>query len=720
MSNPSGPGKSSGVPKWMYCRDGKTHGPVTSAMLQGMATRGELLRTDFIWKEGLSEWMLASKSTIVFPEISEHSVVDETLHLSDDRRDLSDFEAPEAGVIVVADASDSHCGSPMNRLTAESGQEVGNPALPETATDAGEEACIDGHFDFGGLPTVTTDSIDSPTPNAVNCTNCKVRYQTQDKGGLAFTVCPVCSNRQPYGWTQPANPTPLKAPKEPTPPRDATEEERSAVLAMLAWYAYHIPHVADASFPRDITLSSARTIPFAKASLLVQWEERWLESKTRPHKGEQLPSTCVPQQNIDAWAYEWPLQKGVQKDTYTDARDLPETFSSTTCVGCSGVKNVRCDNCSGAGRHNCPECNATQITRCRACKGTGRVTTYHETQQFGTCSKCGGRGWFPGTARYNRNTGAEVDPTCRACWGRGQRTETVRHAVQVTCPGCSGSGSVHCSQCDKDGKVDCEPCGKTGRVECVTCEGGGRQLHYVELHRRCSSQAIKPSVAWPDTEILDADIRGQVSEAVKQGVDGLDTDKWPSVLSRVGSPTELRNWCESDLSQLPIGRYISDSISGVLQQATGAKRLQRIELKVRQTIAVGLDYLWKGTPYAHWALALIPANIRNHTPLYDRAMALYSESLELWNSGKKDEAVQKARFCLDIAKKDESVEAFLEKCAMPDDLRSGAKAQAWKIFGSATTKRVVAGTTAAVKAVTGWVGGFFSGKKKKDGDTPPV
>lgn len=545
----------------------------------------------------------------------------------------------------------------------------------------------------------------------VDCVNCKVRYTFSIAQLAKHTVCPVCSNRQPCGVTKPATPQLLKAPKQATPPRPATEEERTAVLSMLTWDAYHTPHVADSSFPADISVKSALTLPLAKAQLLAQWEERWLESKVRPYKGEKIPETCTETQLICPWAYEMPLREGVKEDAYTGTMDLLETLECTACESCDGKKTVVCTKCSGAGRHRCPECNATKMKRCGGCGGSGRVTTYHESQQLATCSKCGGRGWFPGTARYNRNTGAEVDPTCNGCWGRGQRMETKRQAVQEPCFRCSASGKVPCHSCDDQGQVGCEPCGRTGRVQCVTCEGDGRQLHYVELNRKCTSQVGGEPARLPDVEISSESISRELKAAINPEKTNIDFNHWPLVVDRVGTPAELRGWCDNDFAELAVVQDIRDIVTDLLRGEAENKRLQRIDLKIRQNITTGVEYEWQGKSYWHWVLSFKQVSLTNHSPLFDRTVALYNESLELWKRGKREEAVQKARFCLDVSNNDKAVKAFVAECAMPQELQSAAKAEAWKVYGVATTKRAVAGATAAVKKVTGWVSGFFSMKK---------
>jgi len=47
--------------KWHYQKDGQQHGPVLSQQLKELAASGHLLPTDLIWKEGMSDWVPASK-----------------------------------------------------------------------------------------------------------------------------------------------------------------------------------------------------------------------------------------------------------------------------------------------------------------------------------------------------------------------------------------------------------------------------------------------------------------------------------------------------------------------------------------------------------------------------------------------------------------------------------------------------------------------------------
>jgi hypothetical protein len=78
MSNEASKSRGGSKPKWIYARDGVQRGPVTSKDLQALATRGELLPTDVIWKEGMKDWVRADLSSLVFPDSAEATVVTDT------------------------------------------------------------------------------------------------------------------------------------------------------------------------------------------------------------------------------------------------------------------------------------------------------------------------------------------------------------------------------------------------------------------------------------------------------------------------------------------------------------------------------------------------------------------------------------------------------------------------------------------------------------------
>jgi hypothetical protein len=54
--------------QWHYSRSGQQAGPVTGAQLKQLAARGEISPTDLVWKDGLKDWVPASKLRGLFPD----------------------------------------------------------------------------------------------------------------------------------------------------------------------------------------------------------------------------------------------------------------------------------------------------------------------------------------------------------------------------------------------------------------------------------------------------------------------------------------------------------------------------------------------------------------------------------------------------------------------------------------------------------------------------
>jgi hypothetical protein len=56
--------------EWFYARGDQKHGPVSSAELSQLARNGKLLRTDLIWKEGMSQWRPAGEAAKLFEGVT--------------------------------------------------------------------------------------------------------------------------------------------------------------------------------------------------------------------------------------------------------------------------------------------------------------------------------------------------------------------------------------------------------------------------------------------------------------------------------------------------------------------------------------------------------------------------------------------------------------------------------------------------------------------------
>lgn len=169
------------------------------------------------------------------------------------------------------------------------------------------------------------------------------------------------------------------------------------------------------------------------------------------------------------------------------------------CKICHRTGKVACQLCDGKGAVACDRCRKTgNVTvSCRRCKGTG----------IAKCSRCGGRGKIKPRSRTRRLGGDKRDPKrrddpewiiCPKCdddWRRrsfdcpscGKTGKVV-----VTCPSCSGKGTVQCLRCGTSGQQVCSACKGQGEVEviCIPCEGKGRVTC-----EACSGTGIMPKAA---------------------------------------------------------------------------------------------------------------------------------------------------------------------------------------------------------------------------------
>ena len=53
--------------EWYFTKNGQRHGPITSQQLKELAAKGELGPADLVWKEGMPQWVPASKVKGLMP-----------------------------------------------------------------------------------------------------------------------------------------------------------------------------------------------------------------------------------------------------------------------------------------------------------------------------------------------------------------------------------------------------------------------------------------------------------------------------------------------------------------------------------------------------------------------------------------------------------------------------------------------------------------------------
>jgi hypothetical protein len=572
------------------------------------------------------------------------------------------------------------------------------------------------------MVTDKSSTSQSSSVVAVTCTNCNVTYAPNASSPLTHTACPICGNRQPYGWHKPQVPRPLSVDRTPTPIRDATKQECAQVLAQLEWQAYNTPHVADGRFPRDITLLGSQAIPFVYVTATRHWERRWLDSASRPYSAQFLPAQCTPISSIDPWTCEFAPRTTAGDKEYSDSRELPETFYVTPCQDCDGTAKRECSQCVGTGTHVCEVCRGSKKASCRNCNGTGTVVTYFTTHETVSCYECQGRGYFrdlTGMGELAKRSGQRLSNTCTRCSGRGQINELMRHPTTETCTLCCGLRTVQCTDCNEQGFAQCKQCSATGNVPCGNCDGKGKFLNYVEVKRKCWTKVEHSGILWPADRFEDGVIRQQITDYLQPKRDTCDTSKWPLIVDWLAPPATIKRSSSEAWIGTPCEAFICDHIARCDAPEPDGARVRLLGITARHTLAVGVSYMWNEQAYTHWDIAHYPVGqesvytIRNRTPLFDAAVSIAEEALKCWTMGKGDEAATKLRFCIDIAKRDKRMEEYLTTVNIPGDLKSAADKKMWVVFGAATARRAKDGATAAVKSVSAWVGGLL---KKSAGE----
>ena len=59
---------------WFYSKSGKQLGPVSETVLFQLAASGQVLPDDLVWKEGMAQWMKASRFRDDFPVGNWHNI----------------------------------------------------------------------------------------------------------------------------------------------------------------------------------------------------------------------------------------------------------------------------------------------------------------------------------------------------------------------------------------------------------------------------------------------------------------------------------------------------------------------------------------------------------------------------------------------------------------------------------------------------------------------
>ena len=145
------------VAKWYYKRDGKKHGPFSSAQLQAFAKSGGLQPTDKVWKEGMSDSVIANTIKGLFPAAEDAAAVKKQPVTAVKKQPVTALSSSNSSArrnTKRRDADDEKPSSAADKRSASSKQRGGKSkaiiAVVAVAAVAGV-ACLGGMGVFGAL-----------------------------------------------------------------------------------------------------------------------------------------------------------------------------------------------------------------------------------------------------------------------------------------------------------------------------------------------------------------------------------------------------------------------------------------------------------------------------------------------------------------------------------------------------------------------------------------
>jgi tetratricopeptide (TPR) repeat protein len=105
--------------EWYYSKDGERQGPVTPQQLKQLAASGDLQPTDLIWKEGMDDWVQASKVKRLFSEKTGREKMPPAVPLParDEQREILSFQSSLAHGGKYATVIGGVCGFAADFLT---------------------------------------------------------------------------------------------------------------------------------------------------------------------------------------------------------------------------------------------------------------------------------------------------------------------------------------------------------------------------------------------------------------------------------------------------------------------------------------------------------------------------------------------------------------------------------------------------------------------------
>jgi ribosomal protein L36 len=242
---------------------------------------------------------------------------------------------------------------------------------------------------------------------------------------------------------------------------------------------------------------------------------------------------------------------------------------------------------------------------------------------------------------------------CTKCNGTGRAIYDDEQYYSVTCHGCRGRRHVVCPTCNGAGRVQCSTCNGSGHVQCEKCRGNGTILTYltvkVQFEPSKDDCEIQPS-SKAEEKLSDQDFDDLFLSSSKRY--GLE-------FAKQMSPEKVQ-----DAVTLCLGRCHS--------QEHADKRIVRQEILVRRATVVKVICESEAKTFKIWLVGKYRLVQSENDPVSSWLKEQIENSVGLWESGDKDEAVKVARRCWYMSQSHGNCKRIFSSAKIPVELRDMA------------------------------------------------
>lgn len=477
-------------------------------------------------------------------------------------------------------------------------------------------------------------------------------------------------------------------------------------------WAKKIPHHDMADLGGTFSITSGSVIPCTRIHLQTLYEERKVESRTEPYRGQRLPAKAVKKAEVDPRVLTFKRYKTFDK--VTEEQQVAASREVCDCLTCRQTGEVPCGGCSSSGKVRCDDCKGESVVKCTLCKGKGSCSLARPVPHEQWCIVCGGTGISQGGLMGKAASG--YGERCSQCYGRGYKNTTKNEYYTVPCDACESRGLVPCGRCRATGSIVCLKCKGRTKLTCSKCDGCKKLVSFLVVKRKLSPQSVS-------SDIID----GCNEDSVREMLAGrLKEDNDPGEVEFAEdwslAAETLSGLQSSSVPALMIA--IEDLIQKAGSGGGATRRVARQRLAVKQRKAVHVCYAYRE---GQWDLLVYGKGreiLPSRSPFSDLVSVMAREAVEAWGRNDLRQSMSLLIKSREMAKKDRKIQAVLDLAeqGMPPGLKSAAVAGKALVAAKEAVGHTVARVSNAVEAAkqTGfgkWLRGVVGGAGKATNDT---